>query len=420
MYFFFYFPVGLDRSVGRRPVLSLWLMTVFTVAFLWLHYLPWLFSFSPWNLVYFPGLNAPWTLMTAVFMHNGWAHLLGNLVYFWVFAPALESRLGAGRFLLYFLLWGTAGNLVHGWVATLGLLGQGGLGVMGASGAIAGMMGYSLLRMRDARIDIAWWILAPLVGQNRAGRTGLPLFVGVVAWIAWQVIQASLAGFTGSTVSFGAHLGGFGMGLIMAAMLGAGRDGRVEALLARGQKYMREGAFFAAAGEFTRYLEMEPGSRVGKLELARTLHLVEQKDEACRLYREVFRQDLEAGNIPALLEDQGEWRRQCGPEAMSPQELSRTAHYQEVALDDEGALETYCALHRTYPEHTLGQRALVRIIVLASGKVSRPELAGNYLDLARRALPPGSWRDFLEREFSLSAGSGADPGQGRVPAVPAG
>ncbi len=420
MYFFFFFPVGLDRSVRRRPVLSMWLMAVFTVSFLWLHYLPWLFSFNPWRLVFFPGLNAPWTLVTAVFMHNGWAHLLGNLVYFWVFAPALESRLGPGRFLLYFLLWGTAGNLAHGWVATLGLLGQGGLGVMGASGAIAGMLGYSLLRLRDARIDVAWWVLAPLVGQNRVGRVGLPLPLGVGLWVAWQVIQASLAELTGSTVSFGAHLGGLGMGLLMAALLGAGREGRAEARLARGQRYMREGAFFPAAGEFTRYLELCPDSCQGMLELARTLQLVGQEEEAVRWYRKAFQHHLESGNVPALLEVFKEWTRQFEADTLTPDELSRVAHYQEMVLDETGALATYRMLHQAYPRHPLGHRALVRIIVLAAGKVARPEVAQQYLALARQALPAGSWRDFLVREFSLPADAGADHGSIPDPAVPAG
>ncbi len=420
MYFFFFFPVGLDRGVRRRPVLSISMMAVFTVAFLWLHYLPWLWSFNPWNLVYFPGSGAPLAIVSAVLMHNGWAHLLGNLLYFWVFAPALESRLGAGRFLLYFLIWGVAGNLVHGLVSVLGLFGQGGLGVMGASGAIAGMMGFSLLRLRGARIDVAWWVLAPLVGQNRAGRSSLPLIVGVLLWIGWQVVQASLAPLTGSTVSFGAHLGGFGMGILLALILGGAREGRAESYLAKGQRYMRNGDFHAAAGEFTMYLGMRPNCSEGMLELARTLQLTEQVDDASRWYRAAFDQGLVAGDVGGLLDVYGEWLRQSGAEAIEPEVLSRVAHYQEMQLDDLGALETYRLLQEAHSEHPLGQRALVRIIVLASGKAHNPEVAQEYLKRAHATLPRGSWRHFLEREFMYSTNIYEDAEADPDPVAPAG
>ncbi len=420
MYFFFFYPLGLDRSARCRPVLTVSMLAVFTVAFFWIHDLAWLFAFNPWNLVYFPGFSPPWALATAAFMHNGWAHLLGNMVYFWVFAPALEGRLGRARFLLYFLLWAVAGNLVHGWVSVLGLLGQGGLGVMGASGAIAGMLGYSLLRLQGARVEIGWWVLAPLVGQNRAGRTPVPLVVAVLLWVAWQVIQASLADLTGSTVSYGAHLGGFGLGLLMAVLLGAGREGRAEKTLARGQRYMRAGHFGAAAGEFRVHLELAPASREGRLELARTLVLLGQKDEAIALYRRVYAQDLESGDIDGLLDVAGEWLRQFGPGVLEPEELNRIAHYQELKLDAVGALATYRRLHEAHPGHPLAQRALVRIVVLAAGKARQPETAARYLDLGRRALPPGPWREFLEGEFSAPGTADAGCGAPPEPAVPAG
>lgn len=409
MYFFFFYPLGLDRVSRRHPPMTCALMTVFAVAFFWLHYLPWWFTFNPWNLVFFPGWGSPWAVVTAAFMHNGWLHLLGNMVYFQVFGPALENRLGGPRLLLYFLIWAVAGNLAHGFVSALGLLGQGGLGVMGASGAIAGMMGFSLLRLQGARIEIGWWVLAPLAGQNRVGRTGMPLALGVLLWVGWQVVQASLSPLTGSTVSFGAHLGGFAMGMLMAKLLGADHEGHLENLLARGQRYMREGSFFPAAGEFARLLELKPDSTIGKLELARTMMLLQRQQEADRLYRGVFEQHQRSGDVDALLEDAAEWLRQTGPENLTPGELSRIAHYQELRLDARGALETYRKLHEAHPEDPLAQRALVRIVVLAAGRAREPEVADQYYGLAQESLPPGAWREFLEREFTRPESVGAGP-----------
>ena len=114
MYFFYFFPLGLDRPRSRPPLLTGLLMGVMLVAFLWLRYAPHLGPIHPWNLAYFPGYGWPWTVATALFLHAGWFHLLGNLVYLFVFGPPLEDRLGHLRLLVYFLIIGVGGNLDHG------------------------------------------------------------------------------------------------------------------------------------------------------------------------------------------------------------------------------------------------------------------------------------------------------------------
>ena len=202
MYFFYFYPLGLDQRRRRRPVLSWALMALMLVAFLWARYVPLAFAFKPWDLVFQPGYGSPLTALTAIFLHGGWVHLIGNLIYFHVFGPPLEDRLGPVRFLLYFLVMGVAGNLVHGVFSNMGILGPAGVGVLGASGAIAGLIGFSMVRFYSARVTVAWWVFAPIGGQNRAGRSPVPVAAAAVLWLLFQVVQALVAGETGANVSF--------------------------------------------------------------------------------------------------------------------------------------------------------------------------------------------------------------------------
>ncbi len=417
MYFFYFYPLGLDRPVRRTPWVTRGLEVLMVLAFGWLHYAPWLLPIHPWSLAFLPGNAAPWTVVTAVFLHLGWIHLLGNLVYFHVFGPPLEDRLGPVRFLVYVLLLGAAGNTVHGVVAALGLMGQGGLGVLGASGAIAGMLAFSLVRFHDARLRVGWWVFAPLGGQNRAGRSEVPVTAAVGAWLVLQVVQALAAGETGSTTSFGAHFGGFAMGLFLALVMGQRREARIESLAAQARRHAAAGRAEFAVGAWQQYLELAGRDDGARLELARVRFLAGQRTEAAADYRSLFAEGLETQDVDALLALYQEIERGPGPAILPPDHLAKAAYYREKAGDDAGALSAYEDLLRAHPDHPQGHRALVRVIVMLHGRLGDPARARAFLAEAAARLPDGGWRSYLEAEFSLApAGGGAPSG----PPAPAG
>ncbi len=402
MYFFFFYPLGLDRRRTRLPVLSGLLMASMVVAFLWLRYFPDRGPISPYDLAFYLGAGSPFTVLTAIFLHGSWMHLLGNLLYLHVFGPPLEDRLGHVKFLIYFLIMGVGGNLAHGVTSALDLLGQGGTGVMGASGAIAGLLAFSLVRFHDSRVEVAWWILAPLGGQNKVGRTRIPLAAAVGFWLLLQVVQALLASETGANVSFGAHFGGFALGLALALLMGELAAGRIEALGARAERYFREGQFHAAVGVWTEYLVRSPGDLNARLELARGQKLCRQDRESLDNFRTVFEVLLSSGRIPEALEVFEEAGRGRDARWLAPADLAKVAYFKEKQLDYTGALNAYRQLHEAYPEHPEGQRALVRVIVLYHGKLADQRQARQWLQRAWEQMPPGSWREYLEREFRLA------------------
>ncbi|MCP4572490.1 MAG: rhomboid family intramembrane serine protease [bacterium] len=406
MYFFYFFPLGLDRPRRRPPVLTALLAGVMLVAFLWLRYAPYLGPTHPWNLVFFPGYGAPWTVVTALFLHASWFHLAGNLLYLGVFGPPLEDRLGSVRMLVYFLIIGVGGNLVHGAVASAGLFGQAGLGVLGASGALAGLLSFSLVRLYGARVTVGWWVFAPLAGQNRAGRTHVPIAVAALLWLALQVVQAATATETGATTSFGAHLGGFAMGLFLALALGHLAPARMEAARARAEGYFKGGELHAAVGAWSEYLELCPADEEARLARAHLQIGTGQWTPAAETFRDVFRSRVGDGQADAALQVYREADRAGGLRLFAPEDLARAAYYFEKQGNHAAALDAYRNLYFTHPDHPEGHRALVRVIVLHHGRVRHRGEARRFLEEAQRRLPPGGWRDFLEREFRLSESVG--------------
>lgn len=108
----------------------------------------------------FGGIKEPLaTLFTSAFLHANLPHLLSNVLFLWVFGPRVESSYGPRRFAIYYVLWGVAASIVQ-----IGVTPDSGIPMVGASGAIAGVMGSYLLLYPAAVIETVilpffWWIL---------------------------------------------------------------------------------------------------------------------------------------------------------------------------------------------------------------------------------------------------------------------
>ena len=402
MYFCYFYPTGLDLPRERRPWLSMLLVGSMLGTFAWQLWWPQVFSVHPWDLIFYVGSLQPWTAITAMFLHAGWLHLFGNLVYLVAFLPALEDRLGRVGLLVLFLVAGVGGNLAHGVAAWQHWLGQGGLGILGASGAISGLLGFSLVRLPYARVSVAYWLFAPLQGQNRAGRTYVAMPVAILLWLLLQLINAALAGETGSAVSYPAHLGGFALGALLALVLGGLAEGRTEAALARGRRYLEQGEGWAAVGEFTEYLEQGSGDLQVRLEQARALVMAGVLGQAQIIYRDVHRQAAAAGRWDLALDTLAEGRRCRTGLGLSVEELAAAAHQAEKNGDTDLATRVYQDLVLSGKVHPQRDRAWVRLILLLHADPGRLDEAEEWLERARHELPSGGWRDYLEREFNLA------------------
>ena len=160
--------------------------------------------------------------ITTMFLHGGWLHLIANMWTLFIFGDNVEDRLGHGRFLLFYLSCGVIGSLLHAYLTP-----DSWVPVVGASGAIAGVMGayFLLFRQSLVLVFIPFFIVAPIVE--------VPAYIFLGVWFLLQFFSgtSSILGARaaqGGGVAFWAHVGGFVAGVCLIFLLGAIRLVRPE------------------------------------------------------------------------------------------------------------------------------------------------------------------------------------------------
>ncbi|MFK4152375.1 rhomboid family intramembrane serine protease [Streptomyces fungicidicus] len=145
------------------------------------------------------------SVLTAMFLHGGWLHLLGNMLFLWIFGNNVEDRMGHVRFLLFYLVCG------HAAAYGFALLNAGsGEPLIGASGAVAGVLGAYLVLYPRARV----WVLVPFLIFLPLR---LPAWIVLGMWFVLQAVYSSGQGVTDAgTVAYLAHVFGFVAGMLIA------------------------------------------------------------------------------------------------------------------------------------------------------------------------------------------------------------
>lgn len=204
------FPIGDDNSARRSvPIVTYILIVANVLVFLlelnrdtnfirtWA-FIPREFSASP--ATEFP------TIFSAMFMHGGWLHLFGNMLYLWIFGDNVEDNFGSFRFLTFYLLCGIAATF-----AQMAVMPQSNIPNLGASGAIAGVLAAYVVMFPHGRVSV-------LIGR---GITEVPAILAIGLWIGLQLVSG-VGSITNSTqtadlggVAYMAHVGGFVAGLVL-------------------------------------------------------------------------------------------------------------------------------------------------------------------------------------------------------------
>ncbi|MDI3316128.1 MAG: rhomboid family intramembrane serine protease [Bacillota bacterium] len=217
-------PVGDDVRSRRFP----WVTVLLVVAniLIFLHELGMTpdqldLFYARWGLVpsqvtaswsrYGPLAAASWQpLVTAIFLHGSWLHVIGNMIFLWIFGDNVEDLMGHLRFIVFYLLTGVIGNVVQ----TL-FYPHSGIVVIGASGAIAGVLGAYLVKYPWARVTTViplGFFIVPL---------HIPAVVFLVFWFAVQLLSgaASLGvEYASGGVAYWVHVGGFLAGASLVSL----------------------------------------------------------------------------------------------------------------------------------------------------------------------------------------------------------
>jgi membrane associated rhomboid family serine protease len=159
----------------------------------------------PSDLQWIPRFAAPFTSM---FLHGGWMHLLGNMLFLWIYGDNVEDAMGHARYLIFYLLCGVAALFVQ----ALSSPGSP-YPIIGASGAISGVLGAYLLLFPRARVLTL--VLLPFFFTTLR----MPAMLLLLLWFAVQLVSDLAAGDGGASVAFRAHIGGFLTGMLLVPLL---------------------------------------------------------------------------------------------------------------------------------------------------------------------------------------------------------
>jgi membrane associated rhomboid family serine protease len=155
-------------------------------------------------------------LFTSMFLHGGWLHLIGNMLFLWIFGDNVEAALGHIGYLFFYLIGGLVGSVSH----VLANLGDS-TPSLGASGAIAACMGAYIVMFPKSRIRT----LIPLIIFFTTIRIPAWVFIGI--WIALQVVSSASSADSEGGIAWWAHIGGFFFGAIIGLLF----RGRAKKLL---------------------------------------------------------------------------------------------------------------------------------------------------------------------------------------------
>lgn len=208
------FPLRDDRPTYTAPIVTTLLIIACALVFFYE------LSLDDYSRDYFinrygvvPDHLRTVTLLTSLFIHGGWAHIIGNMLFLWAFGKSLEDALGHTKFLCFYLICGLAAGITHVFFNF-----NSSLPTVGASGAIAGVMGAYLIKFPRARIHTLIFLIIFVTMAD------IPAAFILIYWFVTQLFSEygsiTSTQVTNGGVAYAAHIGGFVTGMILVNLMG--------------------------------------------------------------------------------------------------------------------------------------------------------------------------------------------------------
>ena len=280
---FFLLPFGNDRRTSRFPAVTYSLIAANFIMFLWLLPLDRPSVINAFGV--FPQHPTLRNMITSMFVHVNVWHLAWNMLFLWLFGPNVEDALGRLEYTIFYLGSGLAASFLHV-VMVHGLASAANVPVVGASGAIAGILGIFAIRFYKTRIRV-FWCFGILIYPLRWGSFTVPAVVGLGIWFLYQFGAGvySIAHQTAGGVAYWAHIGGMVFGMILASALKMGSEGSKEYLMADARSSIERGTTWDALENLHALLERDPCNADAHAELAKTYTIQQNRDRAIPHYQ---------------------------------------------------------------------------------------------------------------------------------------
>ena len=353
--------------------------------------------------------------LTANFLHGGWLHLLGNMWFLWLAGFVLEDVWGRWLYTGFYLVAGAAALQFHAWTNV-----GSPIPTLGASGAVAALMGAFLVRFPKMKIEMAWLFMYRLYRFKAAAFWLLPL------WLLMEVFYGSLLGSM-SGVAHWAHVGGFLFGALAALGLQySGLEKKTnkaieekitwtpDAAVHQANNLMDHGQLEEAAAILNEHVAVKPDSLDG-WNLVRQIHWRRQEAEAFqRATVKTCALHLKARNSEAAWKDYEEFLN-CGGEKVPADTWLELCKAADELHSNGRALHEYQRLAETYPNERQALMAQLGAARICLKKLNRPKDAlAFYQAAAASKIPHLDWEQNIqagikEARAALAAGVSLSP-----------
>jgi membrane associated rhomboid family serine protease len=351
------------------------------------------------NYAFVPAHPKPISYLTSMFLHIGWLHLIGNMWFLWLAGFILEDRWGRVIYPIFYFLAGIAASLVHT-MANPSSLGA----ALGASGAVAALMGGFLVRFPKLKIEMLWYMLIFRIRFKAPAYSLLPL------WLLMEIFYGSLFG-QASGVAHWAHVGGFIFGALAALVISRTSleheantviENKIgwtaDPAVVQGTEFMEKGQFAEGIAVLKKHLAAKPDA-IDAYSVLRQLYWRKNDIQAyldvtikfCQLH-------LKAQDSEAALMDYQEYTNAGGDRmpAATWLELCRVIEGQQ---HHDRAVTEYEHLAKAYPTEKQALLALLSAGRLALKQLNRPSDALLYYKAAKASkVPHADW------ESNITAG----------------
>lgn len=334
------------------------------------------------------------TLFTSMFLHADIGHLLMNMIFLFLAGFALEDVWGRMAFVLFYLSCGLAAGAAH---IAMNLGSE--VPCIGASGAIAGLMGGFLVRFFRVKIHFAYYYF---LLRFHFGRFSMPSFIALPAWLGIQLLYASLTTGGDQAIAYWAHIGGFGFGMAGALVLvsvnfgahsvGEAESKRYETLkktpvtdLSKGREMALNGNPAASVNYFDKILVTNPGNLSVKKE--RLFAFFEMGDET-KVKADataLINAFIAAENVPAAVEILDATLMRFPQMEMTPTILFKAATFFEGKWENEKAVDYY--LNAAEPGGPIAGNALLAAAKIIAVRLRNPDKAAKIYQRIIDELP---------------------------------
>jgi len=349
------------------------------------------------NYGFVPAHPRPLAYLTSMFLHSGWFHLIGNMWFLWLAGFVLEDRWGRVIYPVFYLLAGIAASVIHAWFNPGSIA-----PALGASGAVAALMGGFLVRFPKLKIQMLWFMLIFRIRFKAPAYCLLPL------WLFMEIFYGSLVG-SSSGVAHWAHVGGFVAGALAALVIErTGLEHTANAVIedkigwtadpavVQGTALMEQGKFDDAIAILKKHVAAKPGA-IDAHSILRQLHWRKNDISAhlaataklCELH-------LKSQDHEEAWQDYQEYIN-AGGDCMPASTWLELCRLAEGEQNFDRAVTEYELLAKAHPRERQSLLALLSAGRLSLKKLNRPADALRfYLAAASSQVPHLDWESNIQ------------------------